>query len=74
LQGKVIWFNDTKGYGFIECEDGKDVFVHYTGIIGLGYRTLEQGEVVTFTIIAGPKGPQADKVVKMNCKEGHQPI
>jgi CspA family cold shock protein len=60
--GKVKWFNNAKGYGFIEQEDGKDVFVHYSAIDGAGYRSLEEGQPVEFEISQGPKGPQASNV------------
>jgi len=60
--GTVKWFNATKGFGFIEREDGKDVFVHYSAIQGAGYRTLEEGQRVEFTIVEGAKGPQAQDV------------
>ncbi|AKF94021.1 cold shock domain-containing protein [Brevibacillus laterosporus] len=66
MQGKVKWFNKEKGYGFIEREDGTDIFVHYTGINGTGFRNLEQGEQVTFDIVEGQRGPQATNVEKMN--------
>ncbi|MDN9011344.1 MULTISPECIES: cold shock domain-containing protein [Brevibacillus] len=66
MQGKVKWFNKEKGYGFIEREDGTDIFVHYTGINGTGFRNLEQGEQVTFDIVEGQRGPQAANVEKMN--------
>lgn len=62
MQGRVNWFNNMKGYGFIERDDGPDVFVHYSGIVGEGYRTLEEGETVEFEIVQGPKGPQAANV------------
>lgn len=65
VQGKVKWFNEKKGYGFIELEDGKDVFVHYSAIQEKGFRTLREGEVVKVEISEGPKGPQASKVVKL---------
>ena len=61
-QGKVKWFNHEKGYGFIECNDGEDVFVHFTGIQGEGFRTLEEGQSVSFEIIEGNRGPQASNV------------
>lgn len=61
-QGKVKWFNNEKGYGFIEYNDGEDVFVHFTGIQGEGFRTLEEGQSVTFEIIEGNRGPQAASV------------
>jgi len=61
-QGVVKWFNAEKGYGFIECNNGEDVFVHFTGIIGEGFRTLEEGQSVSFQITEGNRGPQASKV------------
>lgn len=64
VQGTVKWFNNTKGYGFIGREDGPDVFVHYSAIVGDGYRTLQEGEPVEFEIVQGPKGPQAANVQK----------
>ena len=63
-QGYVKWFNDSKGYGFIEQEGGRDVFVHYSAIQGDGYKTLSEGQLVEFDMIEGPKGPQATKVGK----------
>ena len=62
--GTVKWFNNAKGYGFIGREDGPDVFVHYTAISGVGYRTLAEGDSVEFEIVEGPKGPQAANVRK----------
>ncbi|MCK4836374.1 MAG: cold shock domain-containing protein [Candidatus Aminicenantes bacterium] len=64
-KGKVKWFDQRKGYGFIETEEGKDVFVHYSGIQEEGYRSLEEGDKVEFEIQTGPKGEQATKVVKI---------
>ncbi|MBI1978149.1 MAG: cold shock domain-containing protein [Candidatus Omnitrophica bacterium] len=64
VQGKVKWFSNVKGYGFIEQEGGQDVFVHYSSIQGEGYKTLEEGDVVTFDVIQGEKGPQASNVVR----------
>ena len=61
--GTVKWFNNGKGYGFIEREEGPDVFVHYTAIVGEGYRTLQEGQSVEFVIEDGPKGPQAAEVM-----------
>lgn len=60
--GKVKWFNETKGYGFIEYEGGKDVFVHFSAITGEGYRTLPEGAKVEFDIVQDAKGPRAGKV------------
>ena len=65
MQGKVKWFNAEKGYGFIEREDGGDVFVHYSAIQGEGYKTLDEGDKVTFDIVEGDRGPQAQNVVKI---------
>ena len=64
MKGQIKWFNNTKGYGFIGRDDGPDVFVHYSAIVGEGYRTLEEGETVEFEIVQGPKGPQAGNVIK----------
>ena len=58
------WFNNTKGYGFIGRDDGPDVFVHYSAIVGDGYRTLQERDVVEFEMVQGPKGPQAANVRK----------
>jgi CspA family cold shock protein len=63
--GKVKWFNDAKGYGFIARDDGEDVFVHFSAITGEGYRTLQEGAVVQFEVVEGPKGLQARDVVKV---------
>ncbi|HDZ91497.1 MAG: cold shock domain-containing protein [Deltaproteobacteria bacterium] len=60
--GTVKWFNNSKGYGFIEQEDGPDVFVHHTGISGTGFKSLEEGDQVTFDIEEGQKGPAAVNV------------
>jgi CspA family cold shock protein len=60
--GVVKWFNDRKGYGFIEQEDGPDVFVHHTGISGTGFKSLQEGDRVTFDIEDGQKGPAAVNV------------
>ena len=61
--GKVKWFDDKKGYGFIVTDGGGDVFVHYSAIQSTGYRTLQEGQDVEFQITEGPKGPQATEVV-----------
>ena len=63
VTGTVKWFNNTKGYGFLSQEGGADVFVHYTAIKGEGYRSLEEGQAVEFSIEKGPKGLQAAEVV-----------
>jgi CspA family cold shock protein len=63
--GRVKWFNNVKGYGFIERPGEKDVFVHYSAISGNGYRTLAEGQEVEFEIINSPKGLQAENVVKL---------
>ena len=65
LTGKVKWFTDSKGYGFIERPDGDDVFVHYSAIEGSGFRTLTEGQEVEFEVVDGPKGKQAANVVKL---------
>ncbi len=64
-EGTVKWFNDGKGFGFIEQEDGPDVFVHFSEIQDEGFKTLEEGQKVSFEVSQGQKGPQASKVVKM---------
>jgi CspA family cold shock protein len=61
--GTVKWFNDAKGFGFIEQESGPDVFAHYSAITGDGHKSLAEGQKVEFTVTQGPKGPQADNIV-----------
>ena len=63
--GKVKWFNNEKGFGFIEVEGGDDVFVHFTAIQGDGYKSLEEGQEVSFEIVEGNRGPQAANVAKL---------
>ena len=63
--GKVKWFNNDKGFGFISREGGADVFVHHTAIQGEGYKSLEEGQAVEFEVTRGPKGEQASNVVKI---------
>ncbi len=65
LSGTIKWFNESKGYGFIEYEGGSDVFVHYSAIQGDGYKTLIEGDKVEFEIAEGEKGPKATNVVKI---------
>lgn len=66
LQGTVKWFNNAKGYGFLQAEEGgEDVFVHHTAILAEGFRTLNQGERVNFEVITGPKGLQARNVSRI---------
>jgi CspA family cold shock protein len=69
--GTVKWFNDAKGYGFIMREDGKDVFVHYSSIEGDGFRTLDQGQVVEYEEVEGPKGLYASRVHKLDLAALH---
>ncbi|HZK48408.1 MAG TPA: cold-shock protein [Thermoleophilia bacterium] len=63
--GKVKWFNDSKGYGFIERTEGEDVFVHFSAVTGDGFRTLTEGEAVNFEVVEGPKGLQAANVSRL---------
>lgn len=64
-QGKVKWFNDSKGFGFISRDSGPDVFVHFSAIEGDGFRSLAEDQLVEFEVVQGQKGPQAQKVVKL---------
>ena len=65
MQGKVKWFNNEKGYGFIEVEGGEDIFVHFSAIQAEGFKSLEEGAEVSFEIVEGNRGPQAANVVKL---------
>ena len=65
MKGKVKWFNESKGFGFITREDGVDIFVHYTAIQDNGFKTLSEGQSVSFEIADGPKGPKAVNVTKI---------
>ncbi|TKJ36742.1 MAG: cold-shock protein [Planctomycetes bacterium B3_Pla] len=67
--GKVKWFNPRKGYGFIATEDGRDIFVHYSSISGDGYKTLVEGDPVTFDVTEGDKGLRAENVVAQSASE-----
>ena len=67
-KGKVKWFSNQKGYGFITGEDNKDVFVHFSALQGEGYKTLEEGQAVEYEITQGPKGDQAINVKKIQAK------
>jgi CspA family cold shock protein len=64
-QGTVKWFNDSKGFGFVSCEDGTDAFVHHSAIQGDGFKSLAEGDTVSFEVEAGDKGPRAVNVVKL---------
>ncbi|PKM82539.1 MAG: cold-shock protein [Firmicutes bacterium HGW-Firmicutes-14] len=64
MEGKVKWFNAEKGFGFIESNEGGDVFVHFSAIQGEGFKTLDEGQEVTFDIVEGNRGPQAANVVR----------
>jgi len=61
-QGTVKWFNDAKGFGFLSRTNGQDVFVHFSAIQSEGFRSLQEGQAVTFEVVSGPKGPQAENV------------
>ena len=63
VTGTVKWFNESKGFGFIEQENGPDVFAHFSAIVGSGFKSLAEGQRVEFTVTAGQKGPQAENIV-----------
>jgi len=65
VQGTVKWFNESKGFGFIEQEAGPDVFAHFSAIVSEGFKTLAEGQKVEFTVSQGPKGPQAENIVAL---------
>ncbi|HZV46791.1 MAG TPA: cold-shock protein [Thermodesulfovibrionales bacterium] len=65
VKGTVKWFNESKGFGFITQEDGGDVFVHYSAIQGNGFKTMAEGQAVSFEVVDGPKGPKAENVTKI---------
>jgi cold shock protein len=70
VTGRVKWFNDAKGYGFIAQDGGKDVFVHHSAIMAEGFRSLSEGDDVEFEVVEGPKGLQASNVRKIKCDRG----
>lgn len=65
MTGKVKWFNNEKGFGFIERDNGDDVFVHFSAIQGSGFKSLEEGQLVEFDVVQGNKGPQAANVIRL---------
>jgi CspA family cold shock protein len=65
VKGTVKWFNETKGFGFITREDGGDVFAHYSAIAGDGFKSLSEGDAVSFDVVDGEKGPRASNIVKL---------
>ena len=65
MNGTVKWFNAEKGFGFITGEDGKDVFAHFSQIKSEGYKTLEEGQKVSYDVVKGPKGPQAENIISI---------
>jgi CspA family cold shock protein len=71
-EGTVKWFNPRKGYGFIASENGKDIFVHYADISGDGYKTLNEGDTVTFDIVEGEKGLRAENVIHKSASEAKE--
>ena len=71
-EGTVKWFNPRKGYGFIATTDGRDIFVHYSSIAGDGYKSLVEGDAVSFDIVDGEKGPRAENVVQKSASEAKE--
>ena len=71
--GKVKWFDNAKGFGFIAQESGKDIFVHHTAILGKGYKTLEEGELVSYEMVESDKGPKAEKVQRAQADDRPRP-
>lgn len=69
MQGTVKWFSTEKGYGFIEQDEGEDVFVHHSDIQGTGFKDLDEGEKVEFDLVDGPKGPKAENVVRLDAPD-----
>lgn len=63
-RGTVKWFNQQKGFGFITGDDGKDVFVHFSAIAGEGFKSLDEGQIVSYEVVDGPRGPQASNIEK----------
>jgi len=72
VRGTVRWFSNTKGYGFLGREHGPDVFIHYSAIVGQGYKSLQEGERVEFEVVQGQKGPQAANVAKVSHLENDE--
>ncbi len=72
--GKVKWFDPKKGYGFIVGDEGQDVFVHYTSIVGEGFRALKDGEYVSYEVAKGDKGLQASNVAQTSAEDERQPV
>ena len=73
MKGTGKWFNESKGFGFIQREEGPDVFAHFSAISGDGFKTLFEGQSVEFTVTTGQKGPQAESAPEKNRSEGHSP-